>query len=84
MREHIKDNLRLAHILEACDRLINFFPQGHIPDLDGKSMTYFGLVKNLKIIGEAAYMLTHEFTDSHPEIDWRSIIGMRHLMVSIS
>ena len=44
-------------------------------------MSYFGLIKNLEIIGEAAYQLTREFVDSHPEIDWRPIIAMRHIMV---
>lgn len=44
-------------------------------------MDYFGLVKNLEIIGEAAYKLTHDFIDSHSDTDWKSIIGMRHLMV---
>ena len=81
MRERIKDTLRLTHMLEACDRLIAYYPDGVIPELDGKSMDYFGLVKNLEIIGEAAYKLTHEFTSSHPATEWRSIIGMRHLMV---
>lgn len=71
----------MIHIVEACDRLLRFFPDGVIPDLDGRSMEYFGLVKNLEIIGEAAYMLTTEFKDSHPATDWRSIVAMRHLMV---
>lgn len=34
-----------------------------------------------EIIGVAAYKLTHEFRDTHPEIPWREIIGMRHLLV---
>ena len=81
MREPIRDRLRLIHIIEACDRITDYFPDGVIPDLDDKRMDYFGLVKNLEIIGEAAYKLTHEFVDTHPATDWRSIIGMRHLMV---
>ncbi|MBD5357904.1 MAG: DUF86 domain-containing protein [Bacteroides sp.] len=44
-------------------------------------MSYFGLIKNLDIIGEAAYKLTQEFVNSYPETDWRSIIAMRHIMV---
>ena len=81
MREPVRDRLRLIHIIEACDRITDYFPDGVIPDLDDKRMDYFGLVKNLEIIGEAAYKLTHEFVDTHPATDWRSIIGMCHLMV---
>lgn len=81
MREEIRDPLRLKHIVEACERLINFFPNGDIPELNEKDMSYFGLIKNLEIIGEAAYQLTREFVNSHPEVDWRPIIAMRHIMV---
>ena len=33
------------------------------------------------MIGEAAYMLTKEFKDSHPATPWRQIEGMRHHIV---
>lgn len=81
MREQCRDSLRLKHILEACDRLGVYFPNKDIPLLDDKSIEFFGVVKNLEIIGEAAYMLTKDFVSMHPETDWKSIIHMRHLMV---
>lgn len=81
MREEIRDPMRLKHILEACERLIRFFPDGNVLDLNERDMSYFGLIKNLEIIGEAAYKLTREFVNIHPEVDWRSIIAMRHIMV---
>ena len=39
------------------------------------------MVKNVEIIGEAAYMLSQEFKDSHPQTPWKIIIGMRHILV---
>lgn len=81
MREPVRDELRLRHMIEACDRLIAYFPSEEIPLLDDKSIEFFGVVKNLEIIGEAAYMLSKEFTEMHPETDWRAIIHMRHIMV---
>lgn len=81
MRDEVRDPLRLKHISDACERLINFFPNGIIPDLNDKEMSYYGLIKNLEIIGEAAYKLTKEFINDHDEIEWRSIISMRHIMV---
>ncbi len=42
---------------------------------------FFGLTKMLEIIGEAAYKLTNEFKAKHPELPWRKIIGMRHVLV---
>ncbi len=55
MREPLKDQLRLIHILEACERIDSYFPNKEIPVLNPKSIEFFGLVKNLEIIGEAAY-----------------------------
>lgn len=44
-------------------------------------MLYFAVVKNLEIIGEAAYMLTQDFKSSHPQTPWADIINMRHILV---
>ena len=38
-------------------------------------------MKNVEIIGEAAYMITNEFKDAHAELPWKQIIGMRHVLV---
>lgn len=44
-------------------------------------MLYYAIVKNLEIIGEAAYMLTPDFKESHADTDWKDIINMRHILV---
>ncbi len=81
MREPLRDQLRLLHILEACERIKSYYPNNEIPLLSPKSIEFFGLVKNLEIIGEAAYMLSHEFVLSHPATAWNEIVRMRHLLV---
>ena len=50
-------------------------------DLVNNSMLFFAVVKNIEIVGEAAYKLTHEFKESHPDTPWRQIIAMRHILV---
>jgi uncharacterized protein with HEPN domain len=44
-------------------------------------LVYFATMKNVEIVGEAAYMLTKEFKASHPEIPWKQVEGMRHVLV---
>ena len=44
-------------------------------------MMYFAVVKNMEIIGEAAYMLTKEYRETHYQVEWQDIIGMRHVLV---
>ncbi len=45
------------------------------------SIIYFGFVKQVEIIGEVVYMLTREFRNAHPEVEWEAIEGMRHVLV---
>ena len=42
---------------------------------------YYGFVKHVEIIGEAVYMLSKEFREAHPEVEWEAIEGMRHVLV---
>ncbi len=44
-------------------------------------LRFYALLKNVEIIGEAAYMLTRAFRDSTPEIPWDNMIRMRHVLV---
>ncbi len=50
-------------------------------DLVSNSMLFFAVVKNIEIVGEAAYKLTLEFKDTHPATPWRQIVAMRHILV---
>jgi len=42
---------------------------------------FFAVVKNIEIVGEATYMLTKEFKQTHSSIPWRVIEKMRHVLV---
>jgi uncharacterized protein with HEPN domain len=44
-------------------------------------MLRFAVVKNLEIVGEAAYLLSKDFKNQHAEIEWSDIIAMRHVLV---
>lgn len=81
MRESLKDPLRLDHIVEAANNVIVFMKGKTAEDLASDKLLYFAVVKNLEIIGEAAYKLTIEFKESHPETAWKEIVGMRHILV---
>ena len=44
-------------------------------------LRYYGIVKNIEIIGEATYKLTRAFCNQHPETPWEFIAKMRHVLV---
>lgn len=81
MREHCKDRMRLEHIAEAIERLQIHAGNLAEDELKKDVMRYYGIVKNIEIIGEAARMLTEDFKATHPAVDWRSISGMRNFLV---
>ena len=81
MREKIKDYDRLIHIQESIDNVFEFMEGKTIDDLAKDKLLFFGVVKNVEIIGEAAYMLTKDFISNQPDTPWNYIIGMRHVLV---
>jgi uncharacterized protein with HEPN domain len=81
MRERIRDLGRLQHMLEHIERAEQFMQAKTLADLENDAMLRYAVVKCLEIIGEAAYMLTLEFKESHPDTPWNVIIKMRHVLV---
>ncbi len=81
MREAVRDLGRLQHMLEHIDRASQFMQGKSLSDLENDAMLRYAVVKCLEIIGEAAYMLTMEFKEAHPDTPWQVIIKMRHVLV---
>jgi len=81
MREHSRDKERLEHILDAIGIIEDGLATYSKEELLQNRLLYYGLVKQIEIIGEAANMLTHEFRDEHTEVDWRPIVAMRNVLV---
>jgi len=39
------------------------------------------VLHHLRIIGEAARALSQDFKQQHPDVPWKDIVGMRHVLV---
>jgi len=81
MRDAIRDKSRLEHIIEAIDNIFEFTENVNLEEFVHNKMMWFAVFKNLEIIGEASYMLTNELREKHTEIEWKKIIGLRHILV---
>lgn len=81
MREPLRDPLRLRHMIKAINNINEYMSEKSEEDLHSNSMLFYAVVKNIEIIGEAAYKLTINFKDSHQETPWRQIVAMRHILV---
>jgi uncharacterized protein with HEPN domain len=68
-------------MLAAIDIILQRTSGMTLEDLDADKVVYGGIAYYTMIIGEAAYMLSPDFKDSHPATPWRQIEGMRHHIV---
>ena len=83
MRRAERDIDQLAAILRYCDRLAKAIERFGADFAAFEADTVYQDSCSLCIIqiGEAVGRLSAEFTEAHPEIDWRRVYGMRcHLV----
>lgn len=81
MREKVRDHGRLEHILQACNCILANKDKYVFAEIKDDPIIFYGFVKQVEIIGEAVYMLTKEYRQAHPEVEWRAIECMRHVLV---
>ncbi len=81
MRETVRNNGRLAHILDAIDGIEEYRAQYTFEDVSSNKLIFYGFTKFVEIIGEAVYMLSDEFRTEHSDVNWRQIERMRHVLV---
>ncbi len=68
-------------MIESIDRVLNFMKGRSLDDLAKNQIEYFGIVKSIEIVGEAAYKLSPKFKMNHPNTPWAVIEKMRHVLV---
>lgn len=81
MREPLKDRIRLVHIQDAINNINQYIDGKTLQELSSNSMLFYAVVKNIEIIGEAAYHLTKAFCMEHPETPWEDVKRMRNVLV---
>jgi len=78
------DLIRLRHMLDAAREAVECARNSCRKDLDGDRKRTLALVKDVEIIGEAAYQISEDTRRTLPEIPWEDIVGMRHRLVHAS
>lgn len=81
MREQVRDKGRLEHILEQIIKIEDVTRGFDYEHFCNDHIRFAALCYYTMIIGEATYMLTKEFKESHSQTPWRQIEGMRHHIV---
>ena len=81
MRERARDKGRLEDILEYSNNVTMLIEGQTFESFVSDKRTYYSVMKNVEIVGEAAYMLSKAFKKAHPSTPWRIVQGMRHVLV---
>ena len=81
MRELARDPGRLEHILMAISNIEEFTQDITYEQFVADKRTFYSTTYNIQIVGEAAYKLTIEFKEKHPEVNWQLMEKMRHVLV---
>lgn len=81
MRERIRDKGRLEDIRHYSEIAESIVKGMTYDDFVKDVKSYYAVMKTVEIVGEAAYMLTKDFKETHTEIPWEIIQGMRHILV---
>ena len=74
------DRDRLIDILDATEKIEERIPADKAEFAQNELLQVWAL-HYLQIIGEAANKISDEFKQSHNEVPWGEIIGMRHILV---
>lgn len=74
------DHERLLDIKEAVERIEKYTVQGR-DRFNNSDLIQTWVIHHLQIIGEAARSISEQARTKYPEVPWRKIVGMRHILV---
>ena len=81
MKDKMGDKQRLLHIMEAIREIEHYTLEVNFEIFLQNSMMRFASIKQIEIIGEAANYITNETKNKFTDIQWRQIVGLRHILV---
>ena len=82
MRDKKNDDARIGLMKEEIANIEEFIATTQtMEEFINNKILCHAVVYNLQCIGENVYKLSREFIENHPDIQWESIEGLRHVLV---
>lgn len=75
------DRVYIEHMIDTANKAIDFVTGLSREDFDHNEQLRLAVTHLLQIIGEAARRVSLDFRNTHPEIPWKAIVGMRSKVV---
>lgn len=77
----LRDNASLLDIYQAGHKVISYAEGTNLEALAVDEMRLSAILYEIVVIGEATTRLSSELRVEHPEIPWKSMAGMRNILV---
>ena len=74
------DVIYLQHILECLARIEEYTKVGRTGFM-ASTLIQDGVIRNLQTLGQSVLKLSELLKAAHPEVDWKSIMGLRNVLV---
>ena len=68
-------------MIAACEKIQRYVARRSQSVFECDEQAFDAVLKNLEVIGEGAKRLPPDVKESHPEIAWRDIAGLRDIIV---
>lgn len=75
------DRVSLQQMLDHAREAVQFSAGRNAEDIESDRLLALALVRLLEVIGEAARRLSEGLRQSHPEVAWSQIIGLRNRLI---
>lgn len=74
------DAIYVQHVLECLARIEQYTKRGR-REFMASTLIQDGVIRNLQTLGQSVLKLSEPFKSAHPAVDWKSIIGLRNVLV---
>ena len=74
------DAVYVQHLLECIARIEQYTKAGR-SEFMASTLVQDGVIRNLQTLGQSVLKLSESFKSAHPDVDWKSIIGLRNVLV---
>ncbi len=74
------DAVYLRHVQECIARIEQYTEAGRSAFM-ASTLVQDGVIRNLQTLGQSALKLSEALKSAHPEVDWKSIVGLRNVLV---
>lgn len=82
MRDKQNDEARLHLMLESIANIKEFMAKAPTYEAFATNKVLcHAVIYNIQCVGEGVYMLSKEYRESHPTMDWDAIACFRHVLV---